>query len=873
MIKRSVLFFFALFLLISLSCFEKNNPVNAKKDNIIDIDNDGVTDSLDSESSINTPKINFMDSVISSFVNDTVTITVKWSDVDSGSKQGSITKFLWDLNGDGTFEKETTSDTLKEPFSADTFMVYVKCIDAQGIESKKDSLKLFIALSPPTITAMQDTTVAINDTVILYATGSDSNGSITNYLWSFDNKVSYDTTSDSTYKKVWSVSDTGNNKIYVRAMDDDNILSTFDDINVQVKLYAPKVSAMHDTTVAINDTVVLYATGRDNNGSITNYLWSFNNKVSYDTTSDSTYKKVWSVSDTGNNKIYVRAMDDDNLLSTSDDINVQVKLYAPIANAGNDTTVGINDNVVLHGSGSTDETSVTSYAWKCGNGSWLTDADGDTTVTAPSTAQMWACSLKITDDDGNIAYDVMNVTVETRPPTANAGNDTTVGINDNVVLHGSGTDETAISSYAWKCGNGNWVADADGNTTVIAPSTAQTWVCSLKVTDDEGNVAYDIMNVIVETRPPTANAGNDTAVVINADVALHGSGTDETAISSYAWKCGNGNWVADADGNTTVTAPSTAQTWVCSLKVTDNEGNVAYDIMNVTVFLPSQLISAGGACTMILRTDSTLWACGHNSSGQLGDGTTTNRSTPVQIMTSVENVSAGGACTMILKTGGTLWACGYNNHGQLGDGTTTSRSTPVQIMTSVKNVSAGEYHTMILKTDGTLWACGYNLSGQLGDGTTTDRHTPVPIMASVENVSAGGVHSMILRTDGTLWACGSNSYGQLGDGTTTDKTTPVQIMTSVKDVSAGCYHTMILKTDGTLWACGRNYYGQLGDGTTASRSTPVQIMTSVEDVSAGGYYTMILKTDGTLWACGSNYYGQLGDGTTTDRHTPVQIIY
>jgi alpha-tubulin suppressor-like RCC1 family protein len=82
---------------------------------------------------------------------------------------------------------------------------------------------------------------------------------------------------------------------------------------------------------------------------------------------------------------------------------------------------------------------------------------------------------------------------------------------------------------------------------------------------------------------------------------------------------------------------------------------------------------------------------------------------------------------MILKTDGTLWATGYNLNGQLGDGTWTNRSTPVQVMRDVKAAAAGYRHTMILKTDGTLWATGCNSDGEFGDSTATYRSTPVQI--------------------------------------------------------------------------------------------------------------------------------------------------
>jgi len=120
----------------------------------------------------------------------------------------------------------------------------------------------------------------------------------------------------------------------------------------------------------------------------------------------------------------------------------------------------------------------------------------------------------------------------------------------------------------------------------------------------------------------------------------------------------------------------------------------------------------------------------------------------------VKQVSAGLWHTMILKTDGTLWACGNNQYGQLGDGTTEDRAIPVKMMENVASVSAGYKHTLILKTDGILWACGNNQYGQLGDGTTIDRTTPVPVMEGVASASTGGLHTVILKTDGTLWTCG-----------------------------------------------------------------------------------------------------------------------
>ncbi len=145
-------------------------------------------------------------------------------------------------------------------------------------------------------------------------------------------------------------------------------------------------------------------------------------------------------------------------------------------------------------------------------------------------------------------------------------------------------------------------------------------------------------------------------------------------------------------------------------------------------------VSAGGAHTVILKKNGELWAVGRNNVGQLGDGSKTSRVFPVAVknaegrpMTEVAQVSAGTYHTMILKKNGDLWAVGLNEYGQLGDGSTTNKNIPVQVMeippggtepramTGVAQVSAGKEHTMIVKSDGTLWAVGNNGYGQLGN--------------------------------------------------------------------------------------------------------------------------------------------------------------
>jgi len=197
-----------------------------------------------------------------------------------------------------------------------------------------------------------------------------------------------------------------------------------------------------------------------------------------------------------------------------------------------------------------------------------------------------------------------------------------------------------------------------------------------------------------------------------------------------------------------------------------------------------------------------------------------------------------------------LWLWGANSYGQLGDNTTTGRSSPVQTIAGGENwrmVSAGGYHTAAIKTDGTLWTWGYNNYGQLGDNTVVHRSSPVQTTAggtTWKQVSASQYHTAAIRTDGTLWLWGYNRYfGQLGDNTVVNKSSPVQTTaggTTWKLVAAGGYHTAAIKTDGTLWLWGCNKYGQLGDTTLVHRSSPIQTIaggTNWKQVAEGFYFT------------------------------------
>jgi RHS repeat-associated protein len=296
-----------------------------------------------------------------------------------------------------------------------------------------------------------------------------------------------------------------------------------------------------------------------------------------------------------------------------------------------------------------------------------------------------------------------------------------------------------------------------------------------------------------------------------------------------------------------------------------------------------ETVAGGEGFTLALRGDGQISAWGGNGAGQLGNGTTTNSTTPVQVSTldRITAVAAGQNYSVALRNDATVWTWGSNNNGQLGIGNTTNHSTPVQV-TSLSGIVAiaaglGGSHTLALKSGGTVWAWGLNASGQLGNGNTTNQTSPVQVtgLTGTVAIAAGGNHSLAIKSGGTVWAWGANSCGQLGNGTTTNSSTPVQVsgLTGVVAVAAGNCHSVALKSDGTVWTWGDNTYGELGNGTTTSSKTPVQVsaLTGVSAIAAGQDHTIALTASGNVYAWGQNTYGQLGNGNTTNQTSPVLI--
>jgi alpha-tubulin suppressor-like RCC1 family protein len=300
---------------------------------------------------------------------------------------------------------------------------------------------------------------------------------------------------------------------------------------------------------------------------------------------------------------------------------------------------------------------------------------------------------------------------------------------------------------------------------------------------------------------------------------------------------------------------------------------------------PWVAVSAGGSHTVARKADGSIVAWGWNRSGQLGDGSTIDKFTPTPVSggaTTWTMIAAGEFHTVALRSDGTLWAWGFNQNGQLGDGTTTDRSIPVKIGTASNwaAVAAGKAHTMAVKTDGTLWTWGRNFSGQLGDGTTVDKLIPTKVTITgvlAKDVAAGESHSVMRTTAGKVYAWGGNDAGQVGNGATTNAPAPVEVSGAnvYVSIAAGGQHTLAIRQDGALFGWGDNEFGQVGieADTNDNVLAPTRVGKDSDwaTITGGGLHSMAIRTDGTLWTWGANADGQLGDGTLSGNALPKKL--
>jgi len=363
-------------------------------------------------------------------------------------------------------------------------------------------------------------------------------------------------------------------------------------------------------------------------------------------------------------------------------------------------------------------------------------------------------------------------------------------------------------------------------------------------------------------------------------------------------------------------------------------------------------VSAGNIHSLALDANSSVWAWGYNYYGQIGDNSQYVAYTPVLVhgvnnsgyLKNIVAISASqnGEHSLATDSNNLCYAWGFNNKGQLGDGSTVDKLTPIKVHAGEQNpghpnydiqdivsVSAGEDHSMALDANGLVYTWGQNSydkdgisKGRLGAGNTTADSNNLPVkvhgvnntgyLENIVAVSAGWNHCMAMEDYNLFdpnykgrvytWGWGgSTSYsagGRLGNGSTTNQPTPVRVKAGEQDpndlegiiaIAAGEGHSMFLTAGGQVLCTGDNTSGQLGNNTTTTSTVPVKVLgrdgvgylNDIVAISAGAWHSLALDRNGTVWAWGRNNTGvyatgRLGLGsssTITLTPQPVHVVY
>lgn len=300
----------------------------------------------------------------------------------------------------------------------------------------------------------------------------------------------------------------------------------------------------------------------------------------------------------------------------------------------------------------------------------------------------------------------------------------------------------------------------------------------------------------------------------------------------------------------------------------------------------AKMIKSGKDHALAIKEDTTVWSWGRNNIGQLGltqrDESAHSFPSKVGELSNIVDVAGGWFHSVALEGDGTVWTWGGNYKGQLGDGTNTPKSRPIQVkvqgtgfLTGIRAVAAGSEHTIALDNSGKVWEWG------------EDQFYPklVENLSEIVAIATGSFHSIALKSDGTVWAWGYNWSGQLGIGfedypdsmnEKDEYVKAVQVLglTNIVAIDCGAEHSLALKDDGSLWSWGLNNLGQLGLGTVnMNKYYPVRVssLSGVKIISAGEYHNFISLEDKTVWAWGNNDKGQLCLNNFNSQPSPVQV--
>jgi hypothetical protein len=786
---------------------------------------------------------------------NTVNLAGSGTDTD-----GTITAYLWTkIAGPtaGVITNANAAATSVTGLTAGTYKFELTVTDNSGATGK-DTMEVIVnPLVPvnvaPTANAGADQSITLPlNTVNLAGSGTDTDGTITAYLWT---KIAGPTSGTITNANVAATSVTGLTAGTYRfelTVTDNSGATDTDTMQVVVNPaanVAPTANAGADQAITLPlNTVNLAGSGTDTDGTITAYLWT---KIAGPTSGTITNANVAATSvnglTAGTYRFELRVTDNSGATDT-DTMQVVVNPaanVAPTANAGADQSITLPLNTVnLAGSGTDTDGTITAYLWTKIAGPTagvITNANTAATSVTGLTAGTYRFELRVTDNSGGTDTDTMQVIVNPAAnvaPTANAGADQSITLPLNTVnLAGSGTDtDGTITAYLWTKIAGptaGTITNANVAATSVTGLTAGTYRFELTVTDNSGATDKDTMMVIVNPAvnvPPTANAGADQTITLPVStINLAGSGTDpDGTITTYLWTKISGP-TAGTITNPNVAATSVtrlvAGTYNFELRVTDNSGATDTDTMQVVVNPAPNVppVANAGADLFITLPVNTV--------NLLGSGSDTDGTISTYHWTKIAGPAAGvitnanAAATSVTTLAGGV----YKFMLQVTDNNGATDTDTVQVVVFVPNIAptanAGLNQSITLPTNtASLSGTGNDVDGTIVSyiwtkisGPAAGAITNPGLPATPVTGLTAGVYQFELRV--------TDNNGAFGRDTVLVTVNP----SNIPPVSnAGPDQSIVLPTTTiTLTGSGTDVDGTIAGYTWRQISGPVDKLTSI----------------------------------------------
>ena len=458
--------------------------------------------------------------------------------------------------------------------------------------------------------------VAAGQLVELTASASDSDGSVSRYLWSQDSGDSVIIEASDSASASFSMPTKPQSEtlVFIVTVTDNGGLSASDSITITHENAAPTVDAGSDQNVVAGATAILSGSAEDGDGDIISYAWTQTSGDSVTLTDADQAEASFTLPDkpASSTFAFVLTVTDNRDASASDSVNVAHDNALPVVDAGSDQNVVAGATAILSGSAEDGDGDIISYAWTqtSGDSVTLTDADqAEASFTLPDkpASSTFAFVLTVTDNRDASASDSVNVAHDNALPVVDAGSDQSVVANTRVTLTASATDSDGdVVSFGWAQIAGDSV-DMTGVEELEAifrlpeKPSEENFVFAFTATDNHGGKSTDSLTVAHINAPPTVSIEHSGSAEVGQTIMLTGNAEDSDGdIVAYAWRQTTGVSVAIDDTSASqisfvVPSPTATEALSFSLSVTDNRG--ATSTAMVTIAIQGQI---GGRVTFDL---------------------------------------------------------------------------------------------------------------------------------------------------------------------------------------------------------------------------------------------------------------------------------